>query len=481
MKHLDLQFKACLVLAAVSMALIPGCGKGMRSAPSVVESQLDLDIGEDGTPMDYSKPVYSKEIKHLMNKHCAGCHQAGGVAPFPLNSYDDVARHAASIRSSVLGRTMPPPGVDNSGACQDFSNAKWLKEEEIDAITRWTDTGMPKGDPKSLSSAPPEIPNLTGDIQALKMPQPYTPAPPAGTLDDYRCFVLDPGHTEDTVITATQVLPDKVQEVHHVIVFKPNTLEAQLEAEQKSGADGRPGYTCFGAAGVPSQIVGLWAPGGAAKEMRDADTGQLIGIPLEKGRKLILQIHYNSQNGIWPDQSSIVIKKNPTALKAKWMVLAHSLLDIAPQVTDHIESDEQGSSWFQVVNIIFERGLADDYINGGGILSALSWELVGLILNQPDPRDFRVYAVAPHMHTLGRRLTIDKVSTDPAQSKCLAEVPKFDFHWQGGYHYKKPLTITKTDRLKITCHYNTMSRTEAVSFGEGTEDEMCLAFFMVGE
>ena len=45
--------------------------------------------------------------------------------------------------------------------------------------------------------------------------------------------ILDPQTAGDTLITAIQVIPDKVTEVHHVIVFKPTSPEAQAAAEQK--------------------------------------------------------------------------------------------------------------------------------------------------------------------------------------------------------------------------------------------------------
>lgn len=483
MKHLGKHLKVCIILTTVAATglAIAGCQGGLRSSVFANGQNQGVDVGDDGTPLDYSKPVYSKEISHLMNKHCASCHQPGGVAPFALNTYEDVSRHAAAIRTSVLNRTMPPPGVDNSGDCQTFTNATWLTEQEIDAITRWTDTGRPHGDTKVKGRAPPKLSDLSGPKTILKMKEPYTPAPPAGSLDDYRCFILDPGITEDTTITAVQVLPDIVAQVHHVIVFKPNSEEAQTKAEAKAGVDGRPGYTCFGSAGVPSSIVGLWAPGASPVEHRDADTGQLLGIPMEKGRKLILQVHYNSQNGIAPDQSSIAVKMNKDAIRTKWMVLVNALMSLEAGQPDVVAETEQGSPWMQAVNIIFERGLADDFINGGGILSALSWELVGIILNQPEARDFRVYAIAPHMHTLGTHLTVEKIATDPAKNSCMGDVPNFDFHWQAGYNYVKPLHVDKTDRLKIRCRFNTSSRTETVSFGEGTEDEMCLAFLLVKE
>ncbi len=466
----------CFVVALILMTA--GCSSQYQSASSQQDGQAVTQLPLE-EPIDLANPTYSKTISKLFNRHCTSCHQAGGIAPFPLTGLASVQAMSGPILNAVVNRTMPPPSVDNSGSCQNFTNATWLKEEEIKAISSWIEGGMPEGETRPPLPAPKVI-GLPQPRLDLRMAVPYTPQPPAGELDDYRCFVIDPGQSEDTLITAIQVLPDKVAEVHHVIVFKPTSPESQADAEKQSGSDGRPGYSCFGAAGVPSSVVGLWAPGGKASEMRDPDTGSLIGLTLEKGRKLIMQVHYNTQNGAVADQSSISVKFNKNAVKAKWVVLANFMLSLKPGLPDVEDSDTQGSSWWQAVNLIFERGLADDYISGGGLLSAISLDLLKIVLNQPEARDFKVYGVAPHMHILGSKITVEKVSAGN-QNMCMATVPKFDFHWQAGYTYVKPLTIAKTDKLKISCHFNTVGRTEKIIFGEGTTDEMCLAFILVAE
>lgn len=473
----DRQYPSCLILA---LLFIVGCSP--MSTHTVSESaQTDLGDLEEG-PIDLNKPiVFSDQISKIFHRHCTGCHQGnGGIAPFPLTSYQHLSGFKQMIQSSLTQRRMPPPGVDNSGSCQEFSNANYLSSEQIAAVNSWYEAGMPRGNPNISTIPAARLRDLSEPKSVLRMPEVYTPKPDPGKIDDYRCFVLDPKKNEDDLITAIQVLPDKVAQVHHVIVFKPTSEKAQAEAEKMSGADGRPGYPCFGAAGVPSTVVGLWAPGGNAEEMRDADSGRLVGLPLEKGRKLIMQVHYNTQNGVFADQSSIAVKYDKSAIRARWMVRVNFILSLKPGLADVVQSETFSNVWTQTVNEIYERGLADDYINGGGILSTLSPELIALLLNQPDAKDFKVYGVAPHMHTLGTKIKVEKISSSN-QNTCLADVPKFDFHWQGGYNYVRPQTISKTDKVKLTCHFNTTGRTETVRFGEGTDDEMCLAFLLVAD
>lgn len=465
------------VFLCTAVVLLGCTGNGFKTvAPATSSSN---DSASFDSPL-FDKPVYSDKISKLLNKHCNNCHRgAGGIAPFPLTSYQDVTRMAGAIKSAVVNRRMPPPGVDNSGSCETYHNAKWMSQDEINMLTSWIDGGMPQGDTRVNSVPPPQLTDLSEPKLVLTMPQPYTPQPPAGTVDDYRCFILDPQQTEDTLITGIQVLPQKASVVHHVIVFKPNSPEAQAQAEAKSGSDGRPGYTCFGSSGVPSSVVGLWAPGGNARENRDPETGQLLGLKLEKGRKLIMQVHYNTQNGTVADQSAIAVKFNTDAIQVRWMVMADFLLKLQPGLTETSHQELQNNSWMQAINEIFGRGLADQYIRGGGLGSIPAGELLSIVLNPPPARDMKIYAVAPHMHTLGTKLLLERVEGN--KSTCLAKVPKFDFHWQGGAAYAKPVSFKKEESLRITCHFNTSTRTEEIKFGEGTEDEMCLAFLMVAE
>ena len=64
-----------------------------------------------------------------------------------------------------------------------------------------------------------------------------------------------------------------------------------------------------------------------------------------------------------------------------------------------------------------------------------------------------------------------------AGNNCLIDIPKWDFHWQQMFFYAGGgLTVPKGTEVKYTCTWdNPTDRT--VRWGEGTEDEMCIAFF----
>ena len=151
----------------------------------------------------------------------------------------------------------------------------------------------------------------------LAMPTAYTPSAPYGTgTDDYRCFVLDPQLRKDAFITGMNILPGQPKVVHHVILFRvPPGQVAAVEAKDR--AEKGEGWTCFGGTGVEANEaldnapwLGAWAPGG--KEQVSAKD---VGVPLAKGSRVIMQVHYNLLAGPRPDVSSAQLRLAPATKK----------------------------------------------------------------------------------------------------------------------------------------------------------------------
>jgi hypothetical protein len=99
-----------------------------------------------------------------------------------------------------------------------------------------------------------------------------------------------------------------------------------------------------------------------------------------------------------------------------------------------------------------------------------------------SPVDATVWGVVPHMHTRGRSITVDLVPPTgvTAPNTCLLNVPRWDFQWQQFYFFKSrtglPLEGDWSFRVKCTWDNPT---DKTVKWGEGTDDEMCLAFVYV--
>ena len=97
-----------------------------------------------------------------------------------------------------------------------------------------------------------------------------------------------------------------------------------------------------------------------------------------------------------------------------------------------------------------------------------------------EPPSVEVYGVFPHMHTLGRKLRVERErGGEGGARECFLDVPKWDFDGQQFYFYTTPLLVEVGDRVNLTCTYDTTTRTATVTWGEGTDDEMCLAGFYI--
>src|SRR5688572_19197079 len=52
--------------------------------------------------------TFAKDVAPIVFAKCAGCHRDGGDAPFSLTTFDQVRRHANTIRAVTATRYMPP-------------------------------------------------------------------------------------------------------------------------------------------------------------------------------------------------------------------------------------------------------------------------------------------------------------------------------------------------------------------------------------
>jgi hypothetical protein len=415
---LEPRLAAAIPLAALAAGLaLAACGgdddRGSRT--------------DGGGPGD--GPTYHQDVAPILARRCTGCHTAGGIAPFSLESYDDAGPRAQAIRQAVLDRRMPPWNIDESGTCHTFVDSRWLSDEELATLARWAETGAAEGAPAPAPERP-AAPGLNSVGATLDIGVDYVPN--ASRMDDYRCFLVDPGLTADRFLVAYQVKPGEPRVVHHVILYSLDTTAAEEAALALDQGEEGPGYTCFGGSRVvESRFLAGWAPGTPATRYPEG-----TGLRLQAGRKLVVQVHYNLHEGPLPDRTKIDLELADRATEAAVVPIADFDLAVPPGT---------------------ERAPTEATL--------------------PVLLPITVLGVFPHMHTLGRTLRLERIGGgEPA---CLLDVPRWDFNWQQFYFYEEPVRLDLLDQLRIECVYDTRERTETVRWGEGTQDEMCLAFLYV--
>lgn len=367
--------------------------------------------------------TWYKDVLPIVQRQCLACHAPGGIAPFALDSYAAAQPRSASLADATSLRRMPPWKPDP--ACGGpFVGERRLTQAQIDAFVAWDSAGAPQGNPAD-APPPPDggLPGLPHVDQTVTMPEAYTPS--AALTDDYRCFLVDPALAADQQVTGYDILPGVAAEVHHVIVYIVDKAAAQAKDAQDPG----PGWQCFGGANTTSDgALGAWAPGSGAV-LFPAGTG----IRLAANRGLAIQVHYNTLAGVrTPDQTSLKLMYAASPVTAAYLL---------PLVAD---------------------GFSIPPLTNGYSYSKS--------FNNPAPLGIKLWGLLPHMHTLGRRITI----TGPANA-CLIDIPTWDFHWQQQYFRPAPFALGAGQSVTVGCTWdNPTNRT--ITWGEGTTDEMCFAF-----
>jgi len=104
------------------------------------------------------------------------------------------------------------------------------------------------------------------------------------------------------------------------------------------------------------------------------------------------------------------------------------------------------------------------------------------------PQDATIYAVAGHMHLLGRSIKIE-LNPGTANAKTLLDVPNYNFDDQAIHPLDTPVALHPGDTLRVTCTHDAALRgllpqlkgtaPRYVVWGDGTSDEMCLGLVVV--
>ena len=394
-----------------------------------------------------AQPTYSNEVSRIFRAKCESCHRSGDIAPFALRNYEAASTWAADIRRAVDTGVMPP-WKPRKGA-QQFRNDFSLSAEDKQTILDWVDAGALEGDPADL---PDPLENkgawaLGYPDQVISMSQPYTPA--IGT-DVYRCFVLDPGTDSMRYLSSIDVLPGARSIVHHVLLYAELPDQAgKYASDEWDGKDGDAGYTCFGGPGFKidltniKSLLGGWAPGQRAYMLPEE-----YGMELGAKARIVMQIHYFPVGRTDTDQTQIGLYFSKT--KPKQVVL-----DI-PLIQDKFRIPAGANNYSAPTYSLSLPSFIDDV---------------------------KVIWAYPHMHLLGRKISIDVVQPDQTKVNGIA-IDDWDFNWQGSYAYVTPLAVPGGSTITLNCSYdnsadnprNPNNPLVAVTWGERTTDEMCVGF-----
>jgi hypothetical protein len=395
-------------------------------ASDPVDADLDKDAGE--VPPEVT---WYRDVVPVVQENCIACHRVGGIAPFSMEAYETAMPWADAMRGALIADYMPPwPPSDD---CQPHLDARTVTDREKSIVVRWAELGAPAGDP---ADAPPpvqleELDRI--DVEA----DPGMDYTPVGN-DDYRCFIIDPGLNQTQQLEALEISPGVRWMVHHVVLYQANAFQAESADAQEAG----PGWTCFGGPGVgatsplDSLTVGAWAPGTPVTHY-PAGTG----VDLSVGNVIVMQVHYHVGAGqtATADRTRIRLKLSTGLTPAYVTGIYDSTFAIPPR-------DPNGSV------IMYS--------------SSVSWPLT---------LSGTLHGVFPHMHLLGRKISLTYTPPGGGSSTCLSDIPLWSFHWQQFYFFDHAgVRLEAGGTLDLTCEWERPLEGDTIYWGEGSEDEMCI-------
>ena len=341
--------------------------------------------------------------------------------------------------------------------------------------------------------------NPKGKIYSVQMVKAHLPVAPKSGYDDYRCFLLDPKVSEDSVIQSIEFIPQRKDYVHHAIIFRVS--EADIPEALTLDSSGT-GWPCFGGSGlggmftsfVTSPWISAWAPG-RGKDL--PPTG--YGIPFKKGEQFVLQVHYNllaaTSGKIETDQSKIVMEAVPlteTTVKPLNIELFAAPVELAcPEGVTGPLCDRAAA-----VKDLAQRTKGGAELELLGIAALCGRNLffpVPDVVTKCDQKvrsNYTIVTAAPHMHLLGRKL---KMTLNPGtlEEQSIINVEKYDFDDQSPIPLKTPLKVKSGDVIRIECTHDPKLRQllpalknlppRYVTWGEGSSDEMCLGVLSVAK
>ena len=382
----------------------------------------ELFDGDRKSATDTTKVTYHRQISRLINRNCIECHRGDGIAPIPLETYEQVSDYAGMIRNVVDRGVMPPwfaaplqgDGSDESNAVQHWANERSLSAAEKDDLFAWIEAECPEGD---VDEAPikRDFPDgwLVGNPDAVfEFPQPVSVN--ATGIMPYKNITVETNLDEGKWVRAIEVRPGNRSVVHHVIV-----------SLKSDGGDERSGYW------------GIYVPGNSTL---DYPEGYAKWLPA--GAKLRFQMHYTPNGTATEDSTRIglIFAKNPPKHEVKVAGIVNPGFTIPAGADNH------------------------------AVTATLK-----------VPENVEVLGFLPHMHLRGKAARYELIRD--GETETLLDVPRYDFNWQLCYRLAKPRPMQPTDSIRYTSWYDNSADNPAnpdpnrdVRWGEQTYDEMHLGY-----
>ncbi|TDW95904.1 cytochrome c [Dinghuibacter silviterrae] len=343
------------------------------------------------------------DVQPIFLSRCAPCHRPGEAAPFPLITYEDVAKRARFIKQVIQTGYMPPWRADTH--YRDFANNRSLSRVERDALVKWIDAGAPRGAATQANipegTAYSRRPDLT-----LTIDSPFLV--PGDDAERFLVFKLPYELPADRNIEAVEFYCNNKKIIHHINYGFYAVPDSTIDIK-----GGRPYIDSEDPASRQVEYDGLkknfvyytgWIPGASYERY---PTG--FGWTLPKRGVVLLTVHYSA---IGADEHSVV---------------GVNLFFTSKPILRPIQIISLGSG-----------GVGENDIMPPLLIPAGQVDTFNLSVR--TQQDQSILYIWPHMHYLGKEFTA-WAETPRGDTIPLVHIPRWDFRWQELYRLDRMVRL----------------------------------------
>ncbi len=371
--------------------------------------------GEDALP---HKVVFTEHVAPVLYNNCTICHRPDGIGHFNLITYEDAKRYASGIAFTVREKIMPPWPADPHYT--EFVGQKVLTEREIRILEKWVEDGLEEGPADKLPPLPSFPPGSLVGVPDVRIPvQPVYLE--ANSADKFLIVKVPFELPADTYAALVEFVPGRHNVVHHVngdmvkydYSRKQNVFEGERVTDMVLDSTIKLAFEKLGLPNddgtypVLQKSVVNYLPGTYGQIYPKGIGG--YSIP-RKGAFLLNDLHYGftSDEAVW-DSSYINIFYAKTRPDRPVQEFQMGTLGVSPVEPDLVIQPNT------VKNVRTRLAIPDD---------------------------ISVLTVNPHMHLLGKSFKAYAIKPG-GDTIRLISIPKWDFHWQYFYTFKKMVKIPK--------------------------------------
>lgn len=381
--------------------------------------ELDLDLS---SVQDATKLTYHRDVSRILQQNCVECHHEGGLAPFALDDPQEVLDRAKTIRRVIEDGTMPPWFAKplQGDKATPWANDRSLSSKDRNDLLSWMNSAdKPMGDAADAPAA------LVFDKEGWKHGKPDLELTFAQPIS-----IKAEGQMPYQYVTVdTMLTEDRWIQGYQIIPGDSGVVHHVLVfvIDPKSNEKIR-AHEGFFAAYVPGFGAEMHPPGFAKRLPADS--------------KLRFQMHYTPNGKATSDSTRIgfYFAKSPPVNEVKVASVSNNRFLIPPGAPNH--------------EVVAQRA---------------------------TPADMTLLSFLPHMHVRGKsfRYEIDQ----PAGTRVLLDIPRYDFNWQLQYRLKEPLHLPRGTVVRGVAHYDNSpgnkanpDPTKAVRWGDQTDEEMMIGY-----